>query len=854
MKARTYSEKRNPDVTSEPRFEVAEPTKGPLKFVIQRHEASHLHFDFRLECDGVLKSWAVPKGPSLDPSVRRTAIMVEDHPVAYADFEGQIPKGQYGGGEVILWDEGVYAPIAGTGERKSDEVIVRKELERGKLEIVLDGHRLKGAFVLIRTKVEENWLLIKMHDKFESKEDPTVEVDSVRSHLTAEDLRAGRTKPKVWPSNRTPRTGGDGDLGLMVPAERSAPFRSELWTFEPKVDGVRALAVKENGQVKLVTRNGNDIAERFPGITAEIRALAEPDLILDGELVLPGDDGRPAFQALMDVYHGHGKSASVRYYMFDLLSRNGEDLRSKPLSERRKQLEQLTLSGSLQLLPSIPTEGEHLYEEAIKMGFEGVVAKRLASVYRPGISDDWLKVKAYHSEEFLIGGWTLGTGARQETFGSLLLGRRDEAGRLRYMGNVGTGFDDRTLIEIRKRLTPLEIAKSPFEDEVPREKHTTFVKPDLLAEVRFAAWTRDGHLRMPSFVRLRPDRTAEDRSAPRIPTNPLNDDLLGSDEDDLSIKVEGHAISLTHLNKELWPGLTKRDLLRYLASVGETYLRYLRNRPLTFVRYPEGISGEGFFQRHWDKGLPEFVETVEIYSKSNGGVRRHTMCNNLATLIWLGQISALELHPWHSRADAEGDLSTDFKSVDALEDSALNRPDYLVCDLDPNIRSGQEAEGAEPEWNQLGWDRTVEVALGLKQMLDALRLRGFAKTTGKTGLHIYVPVERLYDSDQIKEAARTLGEHLMKIMPGKITMELRLNKRPSLVFFDANMNGFARTLASAYSPRPVPGGRVSMPLTWEQLPNARPEEFTITSVPALLAANGDAWSEMFETRNRLVTE
>jgi len=856
---RTYDEKRDFTKTSEPQFGSEGTRPSALTFVVQRHEASHIHFDFRLECDGALKSWAVPKGPSMNPKVRHAAIMVEDHPLEYANFEGQIPKGQYGGGEVILWDEGTYAPEGGTGDRKTDEKLVREALKEGKLNFVMAGSRLKGGFVLVRTRDSENWLLIKRHDEFESTEEPTKDETSVRSGLTAEDLRQGK-KTRIWNSNRpkTDTTLKEKDsankptnhspqkhipFGLMVPTEVEKPFDSDEWTFEPKLDGVRALAIKEGPTIRLITRNDKDIAHRFPGVVDDVRALPEENIVLDGELVMVGPDGKPNFQDLMAAYHGETiKGGILSFFVFDILAKE-DDLRNAPLSERRAVLDKLDLKGTLRPLISTSENGKTLYDEALKLGFEGIVGKRLDSPYTTGRTDEWVKVKAYHSEEFLVCGYTKGTGARSKTFGALVLGRQEKDGSYKYCGNCGGGFSEEQLNGIRAQLDELRTGKSMFDPETEIPGKPVFVKPELLAEVRFMAWTRDGKLRFPIFLRLREDLMDQ------TPKAEITHNLTtGKDTDE--IQVDGHEIQFTHLSKELWPGLTKRDLVTYLLAVGDVYLSYLKDRPLTFVRYPDGIEGEGFFQRHWEHGLPGFVETVEIYSKSNSGTRRHLMCNNMATLLWLGQISALELHPWHSRVVGEG-LSSEFNTQKKLESSALEYPDYLVCDLDPNIRSGKEKEGAEPELNEEGWRRTVEVALGLKEMLDSLKMHAYVKTTGKTGLHIYIPLVREYESDQVKEAARVLGSHLMDRMKGKITMELRLNKRPNLVFFDANMNGRGRTLASAYSPRPVPGGRASMPLAWDLLEKSHPEDFTIQTIPDLLKDRGDAWAGFLEDRQRL---
>ncbi|HEY0868287.1 MAG TPA: DNA ligase D, partial [Fimbriimonas sp.] len=588
-------------------------------------------------------------------------------------------------------------------------------------------------------------------------------------------------------------------------------------------------------------------------IAASIRQIPGDSLVLDGEIVLLDDGGRPTFQGLMKAYHGEKGERTPFYWAFDLLHLNGMDLRKSPLGERRSALEELRFQGSVRLLESIHEEGEILFEQATKLGFEGIVGKKLSSPYREGArSDDWVKIKGYHSEEFLVCGYTRGFGAREHTFGALLLGRKDGEGRIRFCGSVGGGFSDAELLELRAKLDRMRVDASPFSETVTTKGEPVFVRPELVAEVRFMSWTAERRLRFPVFRRLRGD-LEEAPPAPALDTTGSDEadaviEALERNDREMQITVEGSPIQLTSLDRQLWPGVTKRDLLLYLAKVSNAYLRHLRDRPLTMVRYPDGIEGEGFFQRHWEASLPEFVQTVDIWSQSGGEAKRHLLCNNLPTLLWLGQNSAIELHPWHSRVvtapDAEG-LGAQFDTPQDLEDSVLEYPDYLVCDLDPNVPTGKE------EFTEEGWRRTVDVALALHDLLDSLKLRSFVKTTGKTGLHIFVPLRRIYEGDQVKEAARTIGRFLMEKMPSHVTMETRLNKRPRKVFFDANMNGYGRTLASAYSPRPVPDARVSMPVDWNRLPYVRPGMFTIATVPAMLAEHGDLWKGSLDLRQHL---
>jgi bifunctional non-homologous end joining protein LigD len=842
---RPYDRKRNFSVTPEPSFDAPATVEADaLRFVIQRHDASRLHFDLRLELDGALKSWAVPKGPSLDPKAKRAAIMVEDHPLDYANFEGQIPKGEYGGGEVLIWDEGTYLPAEGTGDRATDEALVRQGLAEGKLSFFLRGHRLRGEFTLVRKDDTADWLLLKKADAEATERDPTEEATSIRTALTSEEVAQGRrgiegAKPAPMPET----------LEAMIPGEAPEPFKRDGWSFEPKLDGIRVLAFKRGGEVRLVTRNGNEVADRFPRVVAALRELPDRELILDGELVLTDAAGKASFQLLMEVYQRTRPDIGVVFWPFDVLFRNGEDLCGAVLDIRKAQLPLLGLRDPLRPMLSFGSDGVALFEQVRKLGMEGIVGKRRQSRYRGGVQpDDWLKIKGYHTEEFVVGGYTVGTGARERSFGALLLGRRDGLGKLSYCGNVGSGFSDAQLVELRKELDARETGENPFNGPLDLRGKVVFVRPELIAEVRFMTWTTERRLRFPVFQRMRPDVPVP-HVAPASDVVPESDfaTQLEKAKGDWTTEVDGHSLRFTSLDKPLWPGTTKRDLIRYFVRIAPHFLRHFRNRPLTFVRFPDGIDGESFYQRHYDKNLPDFVERVDVFSEHNEGARQLLLINNLPTMLWLAQIAAIELHPWHASVTLGEDMTTE----EAFAASALNHPDYLVCDLDPNIRSGKEKEGAEPELNDLGWSRTVEAAFALRELLGTLRLRGYPKTSGKTGLHVYIPLERIYDHAQVREAARTFAAFMERKYPKLITIEYRLAKRPDKVFFDAGMNGKTKTLAGAYSPRPVADARVSMPLTWEQLASARPEMFTIATVPDLLAARGDAWQDFGEDRQRL---
>jgi len=886
-----YQRKRDFRRTPEPPPQGPIPSEGPLIFVVQKHNATRLHYDFRLEAGGVLKSWPIPKGPSLNPKERRLAMMVEDHPLEYASFEGVIPKGEYGAGEVIVWDAGTYSPEddgqTWFADRAEAERRVREGLEKGKLSLFLRGHKLKGSWALVRTRRGDNqWLLIKHSDAFASSDKDVLALErSVLSGLTIEDLRAGHLPPRgqqliVRPQDAAgarpaplPQT-----VKPMLATLAERPFSAPGWLFEPKLDGVRAIAVVAAGRVRLLSRRGLDMAAQYPSLSEELAGQPETSLVLDGEIVALDERGVPSF-ALLQQRIGLTRPADVRraeaaipitYYVFDLLYAGGWDLRAAPLWQRKALLSALLAPrDAVRLLDHFEEDGEEAYEAAVALGFEGVVAKRKDSPYETGRrSRAWLKIKRTLEDEFVIGGYSAGAGSRASSFGALLLGYY-EGGRLTYAGHVGAGFDDSTLASLRHRLDGLRAKECPFATEPPLNAPTMWVRPELVARVRFAQWTPDGRLRSPVFVGLREDKApAEVRREEAVPPPPEATHGVGSSTvqavleqlavsgSELLLEVEGHKVSLSNLDKEMWPplggrpALTKRDLLVYLASVSPYILPHLRARPLTLVRYPEGIRDGGFYQKHWDAPLPEFVATVRLWSDSNAGDGDYLMCNNLATLLWLGQTAALELHTWYSRVDPGPDgyhLSLEFAgSEEKIRGSLLNYPDFIVFDLDPYV-----AEPGRPGADGKAFARVCEVALYLKELLDSLSLSSFLKTSGRTGLHVYVPILRELDYDAVRAVAETLGRFLVRAHPREVTMEWTVEKRRGKVFYDHNQNARGKTLACVYSPRATPEATVSMPLRWDELPNVHPADFTIVTAPARLQEIGDLWGRILEEKHSL---
>ncbi len=893
-----YREKRDFARTPEPPPKRAKAAGGPLTFVVQKHAARQLHYDFRLEVDGVLKSWAVPKGPSLDPNDKRLATMVEDHPLDYGSFEGLIPKGEYGAGQVIVWDNGTYSPDEGGlsfDNRAAAEQRMRLGLKEGKLAFTLRGRKLKGSWTLVKMQhADENaWLLIKHKDGQATAERDVVDEDrSVICDLTIEDLKDGRLpdraraeravlSPADLPGAR--RAALPSSIAPMLATLADRPFSDPDWIFEPKLDGVRAIALIRDGEVKLISRRGLDATKQYPSLAAELAGQPAHALALDGEIVALDGKGRPSFELLQQRLN-LTREADIRraeievpiyYYVFDLLHVDGYDLRAVPLDQRKELLARvLAPSERVLLLEHFDESGELAYRAAVDHGLEGVVAKRRDSRYEAGQrSRAWLKIKSTQSDEFIIGGYSQGEGSRRGAFGALLLGER-EGDRLIYTGSVGSGFDDRALAELRRRLDKLAIKRCPFAETPPLKSPATWVRPDLVAEVKFAQRTREGYLRAPVFVRLREDKPPEEiervaavhvPSAGGTATDPpaAGDvlDQLDNAKDRIALHVEGQRIALTNLNKELWPklgrrrALTKRDLLRYLAQVAPYALPHLRDRPLTLSRYPNGINGQHFYQKHWAGPLPEFVETVRLYSSHNEGDQEYLICNNLPTLLWLGQLGDLELHTWYSRVSPEPDgrlLSATFTgSEQQIERSLLNYPDFIVFDLDPYIYSGREAKGAEPELNRKAFAKTCEVARWLKDVLDSLSLSSFVKTTGRTGLHIYVPILRELDYDAARAACETICHFVLQQHPREVTMEWTVEKRAGKVFLDHNQNVRGKTLASIYSPRVLPEAAVSMPLHWNELGEVYPSDFTLLTAPARLAAAGDLWADILEAKHDL---
>jgi bifunctional non-homologous end joining protein LigD len=883
-----YSAKRTFTATPEPPPAKGTGT-GPLLFVIQQHSARKMHWDFRLELDGVLVSWAVPKGPSLDPTDKRMAIRVEDHPFEYASFEGVIPPRQYGAGHVIIWDCGVYSPDEDDDywfhDREQAQRRVREGLAQGKLSIFLRGEKLKGSFALVRTADQKSWLLIKHKDRFAQTIDITAQTGSILSGLSVDDLKRLPVQDRLSATSLTPTGPAEAlprKLSPMLAEQGEAPFTDPRWLHEPKLDGYRILAFIEGADVKLCSRRGLDLTMHFPSVVAELSRQAVSGMVLDAEIIALGPNGKPSFNALQnraqlkterEIAQAE-RTSPCMLYVFDILHFAGIDLRGAPYIARRRYLAQSLLPGPHLQIVHAGEDGEAMYPAALAAGFEGIVAKRKDAPYQAGRrSPNWLKIKSTSTGEFVVGGYTKGKRSR-EPLGALLLGYW-EGDKLRFAGHVGSGFDGQSVEEVKRRVEAFKSVRCPFAEKPPLKNPTTWVKPELVAEVKFLDWLETGILRAPVFLRLRddieprqvhrPGGASVARPVQAQPASEIDQVLqqLDSSEPTLLLEVGAARLKLTNLDKVYWPAepslkqppLTKRDLLRYLTRVSSLMVPHLKDRPLTMIRMPEGIHGERFFQKHWEHALPEFVESVRLFSESRDEQQDYLLCNNLATLLWVAQAGTLEFHVWHSRASPGADAitqSTDYAaSVESLESSVLNYPDYLVFDIDPYIYSGQEAPGEEPELNTVAFEKGKEVAFQLRELLRSMSLEPMVKTSGKTGLHVFVPIERTIDFTTSRHVCEAVGRHLVRAHPKDITMEWTVSKRTGKIFIDYNMNVRSKTLNSAYSPRGVPGAPVSMPLTWAELEKAHPMDFRIPNVMRRLERAGDVWRDALRAKQSL---
>lgn len=880
-----YRKKRDFSKTLEPDGASPAPAAGPLRFGVHKHAASRLHYDLRLELDGVLKCWAIPKGPSAAIGEKRFATQTEDHPLDYASFEGVIPKGQYGAGPSLIWDAGTFAPdekiTPPFTDRALAEAELRKGIANGKVGVTLRGKKLKGSYALVRMKDGNEWLLLKHKDAAANPAADILEDEaSVATGFTLDDLRAGaslRAGEVDW--SYSPAVLAGAKQASIAPVEPMLASATPIprhgdYIFEPKLDGVRIIATVRDGTIELRSRNGIDVTVAYPGIVAALRAQPVTTAVFDTEIVAIDPAGRPSFELLqqrmnltdpVQVAQAERTIPTVMY-AFDILHLDGWDLTRVPLRARREVLARVVLPVS-QFLPvfAIPASADEAFAIAVGAGFEGIMAKRADSLYEPGRrSAAWLKRKAVDNDVFLVGGFTPGAGHRNMSFGGLLIGEMVD-GTLEYRGKVGSGFTDREVRALRARLDSLATDASPFSAPTPDDRTATWVRPELAIRVEYANRTKQQMLRAPIFKGEAGPQALSVALA--LVAEEANGD---TDVESVAAQItaagakavlrgDGWQLPVTNLDKVLWPapggGSSKRDVLLYAARIWPVIERHIRARPLTLLRFPNGIDGKKFYQKHWDAELPPFVETVVMYADGEGGDRRFLLCNNLPTLLWLCQLADIEWHAQLARVSGLPDathLPASFGgSAENLDRSLLNYPDFILFDLDPYIYAGNEKKGEEPQPNEAAFLRTSDVALSLKGILDSLGLESFIKTSGATGLHIYVPVLRQLDYSVIRAAANTICSALLAQRPDDVTMEWDTRKRTGKVFLDANQNARHKNLACAYSPRAKPGAPVSMPLRWDEVGRVRASDFTLETAPALVAERGDAWAHILSAKQDL---
>ncbi|WDF81404.1 DNA ligase D [Mucilaginibacter sp. KACC 22773] len=880
MSLETYAKKRDFTKTAEPKAGKSK-DKNSLTFVIQKHDASRLHYDFRLEMGGVLKSWAVPKGPSTDPKTKRLAMMVEDHPYDYRNFEGIIPEGEYGGGTVIVWDEGTYEPIEKIKGKKEQEKQLLKELKSGSLKIKLHGKKLQGEFALVKTHGmgDNAWLLIKHDDDFATKKDITKEDKSVISGKTIEAME--KTGEKVWQNGHEeniekPKKGAsikkvieatepkesvaeqeDIDITAILKKAPKAkmptgikpmlatlvdePFDDPDWVYEVKWDGYRALAFVNQGEVELLSRNNKTFNQKFYPIYKLLQGW-KINAVLDGEILVLNDKGISNFGNLQN-WRSEADGELV-YYVFDILWYDGKNLVNLPLSQRQAILKQVLPTNDDRVRTSkvFDASGIDFFKAAERMGLEGIIAKKANSTYASDTrSKEWLKIKVHKRQEVVIAGFTKNEDTSKQ-FSSLLLGVYEDK-NLQYVGKVGTGFSDKVQKEMMVQFKPLITDKSPFDTipdvnkpsrfrPNPPKAKATWLKPQLVCEVAFSEVTSDGVFRHPSFQGMRVDKKATDvvrevaehtetaieqakkkhedshASAIQPPKEKGRKTLLNPTDETQVRKICGHDLKFTHLSKIYWPEdkVTKRDMFNYYYQVAEYILPYLKDRPMSLNRFPGGIHGPSFYQKDVKGKAPDWVKTFP-YTNGEGEHKEYLVGTDEASLLWMASLGCIEMNPWFSRIQSP------------------DNPDYCVIDLDPDKNT---------------FDQVIAAALEVKKTLDAIDVPSYCKTSGSTGMHIYIPTDARYSYDQTQLFARIIVNIVHKQIPDYTTVERMVAKRDGKMYLDFLQNRPGATIAGPYSLRPKIGATVSMPLHWDEVkPGLTMKHFTIFNSIDRLKVEGD---------------
>ncbi len=840
MSLEEYSRKRRFEQTPEPKPGKA--NAGGSRFFVQRHHASRLHYDFRLEIDGTLKSWAIPKGPTLDPAPKRLAAMVEDHPIDYGDFEGNIPAGNYGAGSVMLWDRGTFELIGDTD--------ALGQIARGDLKFRLSGEKLNGEFAIVLMKGRgkgNEWLLLKKKDQFARPGWDVEEVArSVKTGRTQEEIAkaipAEEKKPltaKPAQKKPTPKLAPKSTAGVKAPMpEAITPMGATLskdlpkgdnWLLEVKWDGVRAVCFIDDGKLRILTRNGNRCERQYPELSVLPHQVQATQAILDGEIAVLDAKGVSRFELIQSRIGNQDASAvaqmarknPVHLFLFDLLYLDGRDLRALPLLERKRMLREVVHASELiRISEHFNNErAEDVLEAARLNGLEGLIAKCATSAYESRRSRDWLKFKLVLEQEFVICGYTIG---ERDYFGALVLGMY-EGGKLTHAGNVGTGFDRKLMADIFARMERLTTAKSPLSEPAAVPKGTVWVRPELVCQIKFANWTNDRKLRAPVFLGLRNDVEPaecvreEPASEPGKP-RPSRTTLLPANTAEATVVIDDRSLKFTNLKKVFFPdeGYTKRDLLNFYHDVAGLLLPHIADRPLSLKRYPNGIRDEFFFQKNTPGTFPKWFQTTPLEDK------HYAIANDRSSLLFLTNLGCIDQNPWMSRV------------------GSLENPDFILIDLDP--------QGCE-------YERIIEAAQLVRKLLDAVELEGYPKTTGGDGMHVYVPVEPHYTYEHTKSFCEVLARTAASQRPDLFTTPRAVAKRENgKVYFDYLQNGEGKTIAAPYVVRAYPGAPVATPLSWgEVTPGLLPSHFTIANAMRRFDRLGDLFAGVLNKKQTLET-
>lgn len=878
MSLAKYKKKRSFNQTPEPEGKK-KPSSGTLRFVVQKHAASRLHYDFRLEMEGVLKSWAIPKGPSLNPDDKRLAMMVEDHPFDYKDFEGIIPEGNYGAGTVIVWDEGTYEPMDYEGDPKKAEKHLLAQLHKGDVKITLHGQKLKGSFALVHIKSSEDkaWLLIKKKDKYASTTDVTKKDKSVQSGMKLE--RVAKESTNEWQSNRKSSTAKKSSAKTKTAAKKSPTrpaakkkaavkkkvpaeienllkqgerskmptgiipmlatltdeaFDEKDWLFEIKYDGYRAVAYLDGDDVNIMSRKNLSFSKKFYPVVEALQEL-NMQAVFDGEIVALNEEGKSEFQLLQN-WQKSGTGELV-YYVFDILWLNGYNLMELPLYERKNILQQILPNHAMiRYSDHVEQTGAQFFEAATQQGLEGIIAKAAESPYTPKIrTKQWLKIKSNQRQEVVIGGFTETRGSRSH-FGALVLGVY-EKNKLIYVGHTGSGFTEQSLAAIYKKLKPIITSTIPFDKEPKTNMPCTWVKPVLVCEVKFSEWTKDNILRQPIFMGLREDKNAKDvhkenavhtetavqegeeethqqthstdtmktktakkktasqpakkpgvkKTARSAKATQGGKGFLNDTEKEQVVIINKKELTFTNLDKLYWPKekITKRDLLNYYQQIAPFILPYLKDRPQSMNRHPNGITKPGFYQKDVSDKVADWIEKHDYIADSDGEKKQYLVCTDEASLLYMANLGCIEMNPWHSTTKKP------------------ENPSWCVIDLDPD--------------GKITFEKVIETAQVIKQITDDLEIDTYCKTSGSTGLHIYIPLGAAYDYDQSRQLAELIVNLAYNEMPSFTSLERSPAKRKNKIYLDYLQNRKIQTIAAPYSLRPKPGATASSPLHWDEV-------------------------------------